>query len=319
LNEFDLIKTYFQKQPVHRPDVALGIGDDAALVIVPSDHELVVATDLLVSGVHFPQSTDPRSVGHKALAVNLSDMAAMGASPAWITLTLSLPAADPEWLQEFCAGLYALASQFNTALIGGDTTRGPLTVGVQILGTVPRGQARTRAGAEPGDRVYVTGCLGDAALGLALVEGRLDLPAEFREPVITRLNRPVPRIAAGVQLRGIASACIDISDGLLADLGHVLESSKVGARIEQMRIPVSPSYDCALSTIGWAPALSGGDDYELCFTVPPALEPGLRQVADRLGVSFQEIGEIQDEPGLRLIDEHGAPVNLRAAGFDHFR
>jgi len=319
LNEFDIIQSYFSTQPVARPDVVLGIGDDAALVSVPPEHELVVASDMLVAGVHFPESTDAGSIGHKALAVNLSDLAAMGADPAWFTMNISLPRADPEWLEQFCTGLFTLARQFGVALIGGDTTRGPLTVGIQILGTVPRWQALTRSGAKPGDRVYVTGYLGEAALGLGLVQGRIELPEEYQAPVVTKLNRPTPRIAAGQHLRGIASACIDISDGLAADLGHVLEASQVGAHIELGRLPISPAYDHVLPQAGWGQALSGGDDYELCFTVPPAREPALRKVAARFGVPFREIGVIETEPGLRITDEQGKPLALSSVGFDHFR
>lgn len=319
LNEFELIREYFASQPVKREDVVLGIGDDAALVTVPPEHELVVATDMLVAGVHFPESTDPRSIGHKALAVNLSDLAAMGAEPAWFTLNLSLPEARAEWLKEFCAGLYGLARRFDVALVGGDTTRGPLTVGIQILGLMPRWQALTRAGARPGDRIYVTGHLGEAALGLALVQGRLELPEEYQSPVVARLNRPQPRIAAGLQLRGIASACIDISDGLVADLGHVLEASQVGAQIALERLPLSPAYDHAHPQVGWEPALAGGDDYELCFTVPPAKEAELRKAAAQFGVAYHEIGAVESEPGLRIVDARGSLYRPSTRGYDHFR
>lgn len=319
MNEFDLIRDYFASQPVKRADVVLGIGDDAALVSVPPEHELVVSTDMLVAGVHFPQSTDAASIGHKALAVNLSDLAAMGAQPAWFTLNLSLPQVDPAWLGEFCTGLYGLARRFDVALIGGDTTRGPLTIGIQILGLVPHGQALTRSSAKPGDHIYVSGTLGEAALGLQLLEGRLDLPEEDQRPVMERLNRPLPRVAAGLQLRGIASACIDISDGLAADLGHILEASRVGARIHLDRLPLSPAYDRARERVGWQPALAGGDDYELCFTVPPAKESELRKQAAQFGVAFHEIGRIEAEAGLRVLDEQGAPYTPATVGYDHFR
>lgn len=319
MNEFELIRDYFASQPVTRPDVVLGIGDDAALVSVPPEQELVVATDMLVAGVHFPEATDAASIGHKALAVNLSDLAAMGATPAWFTLNLSLPQAERAWLGEFCTGLYGLTRRFHIALIGGDTARGPLTVGIQILGLVPRRQALTRAGARPGDRIYVTGYLGEAALGLQLVQGRLELPEEYRQPVLERLNRPVPRVAAGLQLRAIASACIDISDGLVADLGHVLEASCAGARVHLDRLPLSPAYNHARERVGWQPALAGGDDYELCFTVPPAHEPELRKRAAQFGVAFHEIGVIEAGAGMRMIDEQGAPYTPSTAGYDHFR
>jgi thiamine-monophosphate kinase len=319
VNEFEIIARYFAHQPVTRVDVALGIGDDAALLEVPPDQQLVVSTDLLVDGVHFPKGTDAASIGHKALAVNLSDLAAMGADPAWFTLNLSLPAADPEWLAGFSQGMFELARRHESVLVGGDTTRGPLTIGIQILGLVPRGQALTRAGARPGDRIYVTGVLGEAALGLRLLQGSLQLPEEYHANVLAPLNRPTPRVAAGRALRGLASACIDISDGLVADLGHILEASAVGARIQLNRLPLSPAYDPAFETVGWEAALSGGDDYELCFTLPPEREPGLRKVAARLGVSCCHIGDIAAEPGLRILDEAGQSYLPARAGYDHFR
>jgi thiamine-monophosphate kinase len=319
MNEFELIARYFAQQPVARPDVVLGIGDDAALLSVPPEHELVVSTDMLVAGVHFPEGVDARSIGHKALAANLSDLAAMGATPAWFTLNLSLPAAEPTWLRDFSQGLFALARQHELALVGGDTTRGPLTVGIQIMGFVPRWQALMRSGARPGDQVYVTGQLGEAALGLLVTQGRVELPEEFQGPVLARLHRPMPRVAAGLALRGIASACIDISDGLAADLGHVLEASAVGARIQLNRLPLSPAYDAAFEQVGWDTALAGGDDYELCFTVPPDREAALRQVAGRFGVPWARIGEIETRPGLRIIDERGALYSPPSAGYDHFR
>lgn len=319
MNEFELIREYFASQPVARPDVVLGIGDDAALLNVPPEHELVVSTDMLVAGVHFPESVDARSIGHKALAVNLSDLAAMGATPAWFTLNLSLPQADPAWLKDFSQGLFALARQYDVALVGGDTTRGPLTVGIQIMGFVPRWQALMRSGAKPGDRICVTGHLGEAALGLRLLRGQIILPDEYQMPVVMHLNRPTPRVAAGMALRGIASACIDISDGLAADLGHVLEASGVGARIRLDRLPLSPAYDAAFEQAGWEPALAGGDDYELCFTVPPDRAATLQRAAGRFGVPWTEIGEIETRPGLRIVDAQGALYTPRVAGYDHFR
>ncbi len=298
--------------------MVLGIGDDAAVLEVPADQQLVLSTDTLVSGVHFPESTDPAAIGHKALAVNLSDMAAMGASPAWFTLNLSLPHADQAWLEGFCKGLFALARQHGVQLVGGDTTRGPLTVGVQICGLVPRGQALTRAGARPGDRVYVTGALGDAAIGLRLAQGTLAVPEEYQANVLERLNRPQPRVVAGLGLRGLASACIDLSDGLAADLGHVLAASTVGARLDLRRLPLTPAYDCAFAHYRWELALACGDDYELCFTLPPAHELAFRRASAQFGVSCAYIGDIEAEPGLRMIDESGQPYDLKHAGYDHF-
>lgn len=319
MNEFELIRKYFACQPLARPDVVLGIGDDAAVLEVPAGQQLVVSTDMLVAGVHFPENTAPEAIGHKSLAVNLSDLAAMGATPAWFTLNLSLPQADPAWLDGFSRGLFALAGTYNLQLVGGDTARGPLTIGIQICGLVPGGQALTRAGARPGDRVYVTGTLGDAALGLLCVQGQLDLPAAQRAQVLERLNYPSPRVAAGERLRGLASACIDISDGVHADLGHILEASGVGARIELRRLPVSPAYTETFATLGWAPALTHGDDYELCFTIPALREPAFRRASVDLGVVCSYIGEIEAVPGLRIVDENGAEYRPPVAGYDHFR
>lgn len=318
MNEFELIARYFARQPLARADVVLGIGDDAAVLEVPPDQQLVMSTDTLVAGVHFPEHTDAESIGHKALAVNLSDLAAMGATPAWFTLNLSLPQADPAWLEGFRRGLFALAVKHGVQLVGGDTTRGPLTIGIQICGFVPRGQALTRAGAHAGDRVYVTGVLGDAAIGLLFAQGKLDLPEKYRANVLARLNRPLPRVAAGERLRGLASACIDISDGLGADLGHLLAASAVGARIDLRRLPVTPAYDSAFAEYGWDLALASGDDYELCFTVPPARELAFRQASLQFGVSCAYIGDIEAEAGLRMIDESGQPYILKRAGYDHF-
>ena len=319
MNEFEIIARYFARQPVARPDVALGIGDDAAVVNVPLGQQLVVSTDTLVAGVHFPENTDAASIGHKALAVNLSDIAAMGAAPAWYTLNLSLPQFDPAWLEGFCTGLFDLARRHNVALIGGDTTRGPLTISIQIMGLVPQGQAIARAGAQPGDLIYVTGLLGEAALGLRVAQGQLKLPDEYLASVLTRLNRPTPRLRAGLQLRGLASACIDISDGLAADLGHILSTSKVGARIHLKRLPLSPASDAAFEQVGWRAALAGGDDYELCFTIPPAQDKAFRLASAQFGVACSYIGDIEAEAGLRIVDEQGGLFHLDQTGFDHFQ
>lgn len=319
MNEFGLIAKYFARQPVQRADVAIGIGDDAAVLNVPAGQQLVVSTDLLVSGVHFLESTDALFIGHKALAVNLSDLAAMGATPAWFTLNLSLPKPDTKWLEGFCDGLFALMRQHETALIGGDTTRGPLSIGIQIMGLVPQGQALQRAGAQPGDRIYVTGHLGDAALGLRLLQRQLTLPEEFHALVLQKLHRPAARVRAGLGLRGLASACIDISDGLVADLGHILHASQLGARIQLKQLPLSPAYDAAFKQVGWEMALSGGDDYELCFTIPPERENAFRSASTDFGVSCNYIGDIEMEPGLRIIDESGQRYQTQRTGYDHFR
>ncbi len=319
MNEFELIRDYFARQPVTRADVVVGIGDDAAVLELPVDRQLVVSTDMLVAGVHFPQETAPAAVGYKALAVNLSDLAAMGASPAWFTLNLSLPAADPVWLRAFCAGLFDLAGAFGLQLVGGDTTRGPLTIGIQIAGFVPHGQALLRSGARPGDGIYVTGWLGDAALGLMCLREQLRLPESDRAQVLQRLERPTPRVHEGEALRGLASACIDISDGLVADLGHVLEASGVGAQVELATLPLSAVYQAVRGQVGWNPAVARGDDYELCFTVPAQRQPALEALAAQFDCAIRRIGVIEARPGLRLVEPSGAAFRPDIPGFDHFR
>ncbi|MDA8363545.1 MAG: thiamine-phosphate kinase [Gammaproteobacteria bacterium] len=318
MNEFELIRCYFARQPVQRVDVVVGIGDDAAVLDPPSGCQLVVSADMLVTGVHFPQNTAPAAVGYKALAVNLSDLAAMGASPAWFTLSLSLPEADSVWLEEFCEGLFSLAGPYGLQLIGGDTTRGPLTIGIQITGLVPRGQALLRSGACPGDGIYVTGMLGDAALGLMCLRNELQLPAEQAARVVQRLERPAPRVREGEALRGLASACIDISDGLVADLGHVLEASGVGASIELAALPLSPVYQSVRDKVGWNPAVARGDDYELCFTLPPPQQSALEAIAGRFGCGLRRIGVVEARSGLRLREPSGLVYQPDIPGFDHF-
>jgi thiamine-monophosphate kinase len=312
LSEFDIITRYFTR-PSRRPDVVLGVGDDGALLRVPAGMELVVTIDTLVSGIHFPPATDPYDIGWKTLAVSLSDLAAMGAEPAWATLALTLPEADAAWLTAFSRGLFDLADQYGVALIGGDTTRGPLAVTLQAHGLVPTGQALRRAGARPGDRVYVTGTLGDATL--ALPQDRRDPSAEVAY-LLGRLDRPTPRVAAGLALRGIASAVIDISDGLGADLGHILEASGVGAVVWLERIPRSPALK-ALSP-SWEIVTAGGDDYELCVVIPHDRLDQLSQVWPAAGCDLTPIGEIQTSPGLIWLDAEGNPALFANTGFRHF-
>lgn len=320
MSEFELIQKYFARATPARADVIAGIGDDAAVTHLPSSsRELVVTTDTLVAGVHFPNGISAADIGYKALAVNLSDLAAMGANPAWFTLNLTLPKLDTEWLQHFSAGIAALAREFGVQLIGGDTTRGPLAVSITAMGTVPRGAALYRRGAHPGDRVYITGHLGDAGIALCVLQHGLNLPAEYHVPVLRQLHRPFPRVHEGLALRGLASACIDISDGLVADLGHVLTASGVGATLDLKRLSVSPAYESVFAEIGWDVALAHGDDYELCFTLPPARLPSFNDVLPRFLCGFSYIGDIDAEPGLRIRDEAGAPYVPRTTGFDHFR
>ena len=274
--EFDWIDRVRRGAARNRRGVLLGIGDDAALLRLPAGHDLVACVDTLVAGVHFPHTTDPAAIGWKALAVNLSDLAAKGATPQWITLALTVPQLDREWLAGFMRGMQRLARRHAVALVGGDTTRGPLSITVQALGSVPRGKALRREGARVGDLIYVSGCLGDAAAGLAIVQSRLRASSERDARMLrARLDRPAPRIALGLALRGVATACIDVSDCLAQDLVHVLRASGFGARIDTARLPASPALRRPLP----APAaraqlaLAGGDDYELCFSVSPRRSP----------------------------------------------
>lgn len=299
-----------------RADVAEGIGDDAALLRPPHDQQLAVTSDVLVSGVHFFPDVDPESLGHKALAVNLSDLAAMGAEPAWFLLNLTLPEADTHWLEMFCRGMFRLAREFNVQLVGGDTSRGPLTIAIEAHGFVPPAAVLRRSGAKTGDRIYVTGTLGDAALMVKHRAGKMQLPPLARAAFSERLDRPTPRIREGIALRNIAHCAIDISDGLLADLGHILERSQVGARIFLDRIPVSTACRSHLGQTGWDTVLAGGDDYELCFTVSPGRLEALEKL--QFSCRFQGIGEIEQEPGIRVMDESGKPYRSQVAGHDHF-
>ncbi len=315
-SEFTLIDKYFHRGTASRDDVVLGVGDDAALLSVPEGHELVVTVDTLVAGVHFPLDTAAENIGHKALAVNLSDLAAMGASPAWVTLALTLPTIDHDWLQAFAGGFFALADLYPVQLVGGDTTRGPLSITVQAMGFVPRGEALRRDGAQPGDVVLVTGTLGDAALALQQLA---DAPAGLR----WRLDRPVPRVAAGMALRGLASSAIDISDGLLADFGHILTASGVGAELQVDRLPRSVDFMRVVGGAGHADwyrlPLAGGDDYELCLTVPPAQLDTVLQRLDSLSVPVTLVGVIEANGPLRCRHEDGRLYRMENRGYDHFR
>ncbi|HEX4873136.1 MAG TPA: thiamine-phosphate kinase [Nevskiaceae bacterium] len=309
MDEFQLIRRYFAGLTPPAPGLVLGIGDDAAVLDWPAERQLVVSTDTLIAGRHFPEATSAYDVGWKALAVNLSDLAAMGAEPVAGLLALTLPAVSDDWLQDFARGFGGLAERHGLCLIGGDLTRGPLSLTVTVIGAVPRGQALTRAGARPGDRVLVTGTLGDAALALRQGPG---------SPLRARLDRPEPRVAAGLAARGRASAALDLSDGLAGDLRHVLAASGVGACIEVDRLPASSPFERqGLSTAERrALQLAGGDDYELCLCVPPAQEAALREALAPLRLSA--IGQITAEPGLRFVDGQGQPLDLPYEGYRHF-
>ncbi len=313
LSEFGLIDRYFRRPA--GDDVALGVGDDAALLRPPPGELLAVTVDTLIAGRHFPVDTDPEAIGHKALAVNLSDLAAMGATPRWFLLALSLPEAEEDWLAAFARGLLALADAHGIRLVGGDTTRGPLSITITAMGTVPAGEALTRSGAQPGDGIYVSGTVGDAGLGLRAALGA-DMPvsAEQAAEARHRLDRPEPRTALGLALRGRATACLDVSDGLAQDLGHLLTASGVGAALMLERLPLSDALRALPPDQARLLALTAGDDYELCFTLPPGVDPAVLA----LPVPVTRIGVIVAEPGLRLT-LHGAPNPLPLQGYNHFQ
>jgi thiamine-monophosphate kinase len=321
VNEFALIARYFTRA-VNDASVRLGIGDDAALVAPAPGCELAISVDMLVEGRHFLPDVDPESLGHKTLAVNLSDMAAMGARPRWALLGGALPDADERWLEAFARGLFALAERFGVTLIGGDTTRGPRNLCVTIIGEVPEGQAITRSGARPGDDVWTSGTLGDAMLALAAMQGRTTIERETLARLSARLTRPEPRVALGEALRGIATAGLDISDGLTGDLGHILDASRVGARIEIGAIPRGDVLGSKLSSeraLALECLLAGGDDYELCFTAAPADRERVTAAGRACDVAVTRIGVVTRESGLRVVDERGEPTASLPRSFDHFQ
>lgn len=315
--EFELIKRYFTHDT---PGALIGVGDDAALLQAGEGNVLAVSTDMLVSGTHFLPDADPRLLGHKTLAVNLSDMAAMGAAPRWATLAIALPSADEKWLKEFSEGFFALAQQHDVELVGGDTTRGPLNLCVTIIGEVPASMALRRSGAQLGDEVWVSGKLGDAALALAHLQGLIALSGDEFAACAASLHQPQPRVALGKALRGVASSAIDISDGLLADLGHILEASHAGAQVDLLAVPVSATLSRYLSQpLGKQCALSGGDDYELCFTAPRARHAELLDISAKLGLRLTRIGEIVAGQECTVRDASGDLIRLESGGYDHFR
>lgn len=317
LGEFDFIERLLRPLAEGFPG-ALGLRDDAALIDVPSDRQLVVAKDALVAGIHFLPDDPAELVARKLLRVNLSDLAAMGAEPLAYLTVIARPADLPDaWLEDFVRGLARDQEAFGLHLVGGDTvsTTGPIVLSLTILGLVPRGEALRRDGARPGELVCVSGTLGDAAMGLRILRG-LAAPDELALPLIERYRTPQPRLALGRALRGLASAAIDVSDGLIADLGHVLRASGVGARIEAAVVPLSPAARALPGArLG---ALSGGDDYELLFTIPPDREPLLETLSVRLNLPLTVIGRTRAEPGLEVVDERGAPVLLERPGWRHF-
>jgi thiamine-monophosphate kinase len=327
MGEFDLIERFF-KRPALR--AVLGVGDDCALLQLAPGMQLAISTDMLVQGRHFFADVDARTLGHKALAVNLSDLAACGARPLAFTLALALPAVDEAWLQGFADGLFALADAHQCELIGGDTTRGPLNICITVFGEVPCGQALLRSGAHAGDDIYVSGTLGEARLALDVMQGRVSVAAGVLEKIRVRLEQPTPRVALGLALRGVATAAIDISDGLSGDLGHVLKASAVGALIEtELAISLVADDACytgarglkGTQTVGLEQLeypLAGGDDYELAFTAPISARAAVQEAARISQTRVTRIGQIEAGSGLRLVDGAGQPVALRVASFDHF-
>ncbi len=311
--EFELIARFFS--PPVRHTVLAG-GDDAALIAPAPGMELAVSTDMLVAGRHFLPDTDAERLGHKSLAVNLSDMAAMGANPRWATLSLALPAADESWVAGYMRGFLALAREYDVDLVGGDTTRGPLNLCVQIMGEVPAGRALRRSGACPGDVIWVSGALGEAALALRHLRGAWPLEGAARRQCLERLERPSPRVALGLALRDVAHAAIDVSDGLAADLGHIARRSGVRAVVRWAQLPRA-------GFVGDGPAarecvLGGGDDYELCFTAPAGATGAIRRISRQLSLPLTEIGQIEEGEGVTVYDADGSPLAVPNAGFDHF-
>lgn len=315
MGEFDLIAEYFTR-PVRR--AVLGVGDDCALLAPRPGQQLAVSSDLLVEGRHFLSTVAPERLGHKALAVNLSDLAACGAEPLAYTLALSLPRADPAFLAPFARGLHALADAHGIELVGGDTTAGPLAICITVFGEVPPGQALRRSGARAGDRLWVSGPLGDARLALEAFRGTLALPGDEFEAVRRAMERPQPRVALGQALRGIAHSAIDLSDGLLGDLGHVLRASGLGATVERDAIPRSAIL--ARQSAAWQQTcvLAGGDDYELLFSAPPGADEAVQAAGRASGTEPRPIGRLEAAPGLRVVDAQGRPVATDGRGFDHF-
>lgn len=315
MHEFDLIKHYFTWQPVPN-EVRLSVGDDAAILQIAPHEELIISVDTLVEGVHFPVDTPAHAIGYKALAVNLSDLAAMGADPRWFTLALTLPKVDQAWLEEFTRGLRELATEHQIFLIGGDTTRGSLSITIQVMGTAPKQQALLRQGAQIGDLILVSGNLGDAAAGLAVVQQRLSLASTDAVYCIQRLNYPSPRVELGHWLRGYASSCMDISDGLVADLKHLLKRSQVGAKLYHRHIPLSPALQKLNLSTALGFALTGGDDYELVFTIPPQHLEKLKQNHHLKKINLSVIGEITNQ--IEQVSLDYQLVNL-PDGYNHFQ
>jgi thiamine-monophosphate kinase len=318
LSEFDLIKQYFNRTRAGR--ATLGIGDDCALLTPSPSTQMAISSDMLVEGRHFFAGADARMLGHKCLAVNLSDLAAMGAKPVAFTLALALPAADPDWLAGFSRGLFELADAYDCELIGGDTTKGPLTICITIFGELAPGEALRRDAAIAGDDVWISGTLGDARLALAGLRKELPLDEDSLHSAEQRMHAPTPRIALGRALASahLAHAALDISDGLVGDLGHILAASNVGATLDADALPAGPVLAKQERSLRRRFSAAGGDDYELCFTAAPSQRAAIIEAAARCATPVTRVGTIDAAPGLRWIDAEGQPLDLALAGFDHF-
>ena len=317
LGEFDLIARYFTRAPCR---ATLGIGDDCALLApLHAGQQLAVSSDMLVEGRHFLSTVAPDRLGHKALAVNLSDLAACGAEPIAFTLALAMPRVDENFLKGFARGMFALADEHGIELVGGDTTAGPLNICITVFGAVPSGQALLRSGARAGDELWVSGSLGDARLALEVFRGNVALAGEAFDAARERMERPTPRVALGQALRGMASSAIDLSDGLVGDFAHVLARSNVGATIDADALPRSAVLAAMPHALQHECLLAGGDDYELLFSAPAGAEREVRVAAQGAGVAVTRIGRIDAEAGLRVVDGRGAPLPQRFTAFDHFR
>lgn len=319
MGEFELIRRHFQREGhVTRSPVALGIGDDCALLQPRAGFQLAVSTDMLVEGRHFFAGADPRKLGHKSLAVNLSDLAAMGAEPTAFTLAFSLPSAEEAWLAEFSHGLFELADAHGCELIGGDTTKGPLNICITVFGKTPTGEALRRDTAQIGDDIWVSGTLGDARLALGALYKEYELDAKVLNKAALRLHTPQPRVALGLALRGIAHSALDVSDGLIGDLGHILKKSEVGGTLHVDDLPAGAMLQKQTAEMRRRFTLAGGDDYELCFTAPVSKREAVLGAAMAADTAVTRIGSIDAAPGLRLLDKAGRPLDLNLTSFDHF-
>jgi thiamine-monophosphate kinase len=319
MKEFELIERFFVSQGTTRKDVELGIGDDAAIINVPVNSQLIVTTDTLVEGVHFFADMDPRALGHRAVAVNLSDIAAMGGEPAWLSIALTLPQSDEAWLKDFSAGVFEICEYYNVQVVGGDTTKGPLSITISAKGLVPKGKALKRSGANPGDWIFVTGTLGDAGVAIDAIKHDRTIPLKYQSTLKNRFEYPTPRVAIGQGLREVASSAIDISDGLLSDIEHILKASKVGAVINVDQLPLSDALVGSIDESRYLEfALASGDDYELLFTVPEEKRGALDVTATHYGIKLTCIGQIQGQAGKLELRKDNQAFIFEGKGYQHF-